>query len=260
LLTVGRPVSVFINGEKVPVKAVSSVTDREFLLAVNSPKFRQWADTVDPRFNITSITFQSVDLVGKEPNESVLFIKLKADVISPDGILRLPGIVPCLRGGAVVITVILNCDGGEYVLLTKQPRFPIGHFEFLENPAGMLDGSGDFTGKAIQELEEEAGIKIRREDVIDMTEMVYGNKYKGVYSSAGGTDEFVRHFLYCKRVTSEELKELEGRLGGLRDEGEMIQLVVVPLEEIPAIAANGGTLSAYCLYRYCITSDTSWTL
>lgn len=118
---------------------------------------------LDPLFRVSFINFRSVDLVGKLGHENVLFINFEADVLGPDE-RWLPGIVPCLRGGAVVITVILNCDGKEYALLTKQPRFPVGRFEFLENPAGMLDDSGDFTGKAIQELEEEAGIQIRRED------------------------------------------------------------------------------------------------
>ncbi len=75
-----------------------------------------------------------------------------------------PGIV-FMRGGAVSILPILQCDGQRHVLLCRQPRLPVGLAQFPEIPAGMLDGSGKFSGVAAKELEEETGIVIRDDQV-----------------------------------------------------------------------------------------------
>jgi len=47
---------------------------------------------------------------------------------------------------AVAILVLLECDGEQYTILTRQARVPAGYFRFPEIPAGMLDGSGHFAG------------------------------------------------------------------------------------------------------------------
>lgn len=239
---------VLINGQWVPVYLPKNMDRHDLFTALNSPQFDGgWRASLDPRFKIRSILFQSVDVVGPSGKEKFLFGKLKADVTNPEGKF-LPGIV-FMRGGAVVILEILVCGGKEYAVMVTQPRFAVGSYEFPENPAGMLDGSGDVVGKAIQELEEEAGIKVKRENLIDLTELAYGDKWKGVYTTAGACDEFLRILLDRREVNESELQSLQGRLGGLAEEGEEIRLQVVPLEEVPFYSPAAGSLAAYCLYK-----------
>jgi ADP-sugar diphosphatase len=45
----------------------------------------------------------------------------------------------------------------DQVIFTLQPRVPVPAFQFPELPAGMLDGSGQFAGKAAEEIKEETG-------------------------------------------------------------------------------------------------------
>ncbi|KAF9944486.1 hypothetical protein BGZ65_011988, partial [Modicella reniformis] len=98
-----------------------------------------------------------------------------------------------------------------------QARLAIPSFAFPEIPAGMLDGSGDFVGKCAEELKEECGITLEHDKLIDMTRLVYGSDWKGVYPSAGGCDEFLRLFVSTRDMEWGELQALEGRIGGLRD-------------------------------------------
>ena len=51
----------------------------------------------------------------------------------------------------------------------------------------MLDGSGNFVGKSINEIKEETGIKVKKEELVDLTELAYGDKFKGAYPSPGGS-------------------------------------------------------------------------
>ena len=47
-----------------------------------------------------------------------------------------------------------------------------------------------------------------------------GKQWQGMLPSAGGCDEFVRLYCFRRKVEPAMIKELEGRLTGLRDEGE----------------------------------------
>lgn len=59
------------------------------------------------------------------------------------------------------VLTILRCndksDKEDQVLLTLQPRIPVASLAFPEIPAGMLDGSGNFSGTAAREIYEETG-------------------------------------------------------------------------------------------------------
>lgn len=58
--------------------------------------------------------------------------------------------------------IILRCKEGDEedkIILTLQPRVPVAALAFPELPAGMLDGSGNFSGAAAREIYEETGIK-----------------------------------------------------------------------------------------------------
>lgn len=231
-----------IRGETV------SVVGENAEAAVESIPFREWLTHLDWRFHVKHITFQSVDMVGSDDKRRVLFIKFKADVVDDRGRF-IPGIV-FMRGGSVGILVILNCKDEKYAALTLQPRFPAGSYAFPEIPAGMLDGAGNFSGIAAKELQEELGLSINERELQDMTELVYGKRWCGVYASPGGSDEFFRFFLYCKDISAQELYRLQGKRTGVAAEGEHITLVNFPLKDVPLFVPDAKTLSALCLYHY----------
>lgn len=230
-----------INGEFVPIFGAYAE------LAVNSHQFKDWVKSIDPRFNIMYIVFQSVDFDDRKIDKPVRFIKFYACVVDgSDG--PLGGIV-FMRGGSVVILTVLECDGNEYTILTMQPRFPSGIFSFPEIPAGTMEESGNFVGGAARELREEAEIEVKLEDLIDLTQLIYGDNFKGVYTTVGGSDEFLRIFCYRIKVDSNYLEELEGKCTGLDSENEQIQLKVIPLRNLVLEAPDAKSLSALMLYQ-----------
>jgi len=168
--------------------------------------------------------------------------------------VQVPGIV-FARGGAVAILLILSCipapgaEPARYTVVTRQPRIPIGLDSFPEIPAGMVDGDSNFKGKAIAELAEETGIVIKPENLVDLTEAVYGQtEYMGMIPSSGSCDEFLRLFLYRATCSKAFLESLQGKLTGLRAHGELITLEVLPFEQLWQLTPDAKTLSALTLY------------
>lgn len=131
-----------IRGKQVPV---SSEPGADACVATRSVVFRNWADSLPENVDVESVHVQSVDLFGKPPKQRLGFIKFSASV-KVDG-HPAPGIV-FMRGGAVCVLMVLESEGQEYALVTRQPRLPIASSGFDEIPAGMLDGSGAFAGEA----------------------------------------------------------------------------------------------------------------
>ena len=230
-------IPVEINGRVVPVSGPDGLLEK----AVEAAAFKNWVKGLDPRFIVNTITIQAVDMFGPR----VGFLKFNADVVDGGG-NPIPGAV-FMRGGAVAVLVILECEGREYVLLTSQARLPVGVFEYEEIPAGMIDNSGTFSGAAAKEIKEETGIEIETDSLIDLTAM-YTPDALGAYPSVGGCDEFIRLFLYRKEVTQETLEELQGRLGGLEEEWERISLVIIPFTNAFARVTDMKFLSCAALY------------
>jgi len=145
------------------------------------------------------------------------------------------------------------------VILTIQPRIPAGSLAFPEIPAGMLDDSGTFAGGAAKEIQEETGLVIPQDELVDMTALaleLLGERedgetlQTGVYPSPGGSDEFIPLFLCQKRMPRGDMEGLQGRLTGLRQEGEKITLKLVPLEDLwKEGLRDGKTLAAFALYK-----------
>lgn len=148
----------------------------------------------------------------------------------------------------------------KYVLLTVQPRIAAGSLRFVELPAGMVD-EGTFQGSAAKEIREEIGIEIPESQLVNLTELAIPEKLdggeegqeilgRGVFPSAGGCDEFIPLFLHERRVPRNELKEWEGRLTGLRDEGEKITLKIVRVEDMWKVAGRDAkALTAWALWE-----------
>ncbi len=211
-------------------------------------------------YKLRKINIQSVDFFG---DGRVGFIKLRAEVSNDDG-EKLPGSV-LLRGGSVGMMLVLqpadvpkDTEDEKQVILTLQPRIPAGSLTLPELPAGMLDDSGTFRGAAAKEIEEETGLKVPAEDLINMTELALPkalneeDEYlqQGVYPSPGGCDEFVPLFLWQKRIPRGQMKEWQGKLTGLRDHGEKITLMLAPLDQVWKVGGRDAkVLSAWALYE-----------
>ena len=150
--------------------------------------------------------------------------------------------------------------------LTVQPRIPAGSLSFAEIPAGMLDDSGTFAGAAAKEIEEETGLLVKQDELVDMTALALDLAdeaqeskkephrgqvlQKAVYPSAGGSDEFIPLLLWQKRMPRKDIEELQGKLTGLRDHGEKITLKVIPLENLwKEGVRDGKSLAAWALYQ-----------
>jgi ADP-sugar diphosphatase len=149
----------------------------------------------------------------------------------------------------------------KYVITTVQPRVAAGSLSFVEIPAGMLD-DGTFTGTAAREIKEECGLKVPESELVNLTALALAEKApedspefvvklgEGVYLSPGACDEYMAIFLYEKKVTRKELESWQGKLTGLRDEGENITLKIVKLKDLwKEGARDGKTLAAIALYN-----------
>ncbi|TKA65049.1 hypothetical protein B0A49_11609 [Cryomyces minteri] len=238
--TTGRAaMSSFTIPNSSPECLVNLTQDLDKDALLSFPAFKNWISTIQHSLSLQSnknhvfhsapyklrkIDIQSVDFFG---GDRIGFIKFKADVSNDSG-EKLPGSV-FLRGGSVGMLLILQPDDvsqdserDKHVILTLQPRIPAGSLSLAELPAGMLDDSGTFAGGAAKEIEEETGLKVPEKELIDMTKLALPDT----------DDEFTPLFLYQKRIPRDQLKEWQGKLSGLRDEGEKIKLKLVKLEDL----------------------------
>jgi 8-oxo-dGTP pyrophosphatase MutT (NUDIX family) len=122
----------------------------------------------------------------------------------------------------------------------------------------MLDNSGTFSGAAAKEIKEETGLTVQENELIDLTALASqfatpsssGEKLQNaVYPSPGGCDEFIPIFLCKKRLPRQQLSDLQGKLTGLRDEGEKITLKIIKAIDLWKEGfRDGKTLAAWALY------------
>ncbi|KAL1605354.1 hypothetical protein SLS60_004902 [Paraconiothyrium brasiliense] len=223
-------------------------------------KFSDHEFNKDP-YELKGIEIQSYDLIGKAGTEShrPLFIKLRAKVESPQGD-SIPAVV-FLRGGSVAVLIIVRPTDSldeRYVIMTEQARIPAGSLSFMEIPAGMIDPKDDsFGGTAARELEEEVGLKLKEEDLINMTELALkGHETEeplqnAMYPSPGGCDEFISIYLWEREMDRMQIDGLRGKLGGERSEREHIRIRLLNYEKLLQVGARDGkTLAAWSLYEY----------
>lgn len=209
----------------VPVVLTHGITESQLL---NFKAFQLWRDTLrtnlalqysnpnhtfhDDPFSLQKIEIQSVDWFPTKKGSILGFVKLRAYIRSKKLVngkpRELPGIA-FLRGGSVAMLMILRPQDSRderWVVMTEQPRVPAGSLSFVEIPAGMLDNSENFSGKAAEEILEETGFKLPKSELIDLTELALkqtraeGSEtlQNAMYPSPGGSDEFIPIFLWEK--------------------------------------------------------------
>ena len=226
------------RGNQIPV-TVQEAPDAE--LALNTDLIQNWLGNIDESINIKSLEIQSVDKFG---SSRVGFVKVKSEAERNGS--RIPGIV-VLRGSSVAMLLVLTDEetNEQYSILTCQPRVPVGKL-ILELPAGMTDGRS-VRSVAITELQEECGLEVKNEELIDLTQIAY-SKDAGIYTSPGLLDETIRLFAWKKTMKHEEILQLEGKIGG-ESPHELIILRLVKFEDLWRLAPDAKTLSALYLYQ-----------
>ncbi|XP_042504868.1 nudix hydrolase 14, chloroplastic isoform X2 [Macadamia integrifolia] len=239
-------------GEPLQIIAAPGITQNEFRDAIESSLFKQWLKNMQSEtgilaqgdMSLKSVLIQGVDMFGKR----VGFLKFKADVIDMKTGKKVPGIV-FSRGPAVAVLILLDSEGETYAVLTEQARVPVGRL-VLELPAGMLDDDkGDFVGTAVREVEEEIGIHLNVEDMVNLTAFLDPSTGSRVFPSPGGCDEEISLFLYRGHVNLEVITALQGKETGLRDHGELIKVHVVPYKKLWRATPDAKALMAIALYE-----------
>jgi ADP-sugar diphosphatase len=260
-------------GDPVPVKFTKETSKDQL---EEFPAFKTWVTTLkssldsqtqadhpfrEAPYKLKSVTIQSVDHFGKDKvtNKPKLgFVKLLADIRNAKG-EYLPGI-SFLRGGSVAMLMILRPSDSRnerWVIMTEQPRIPAGSLRFLEIPAGMMDNNKTFIGAAAEEIEEETGLKIPPEELIDLTKLaladaegVVEDLKPAMYPSPGGSDEFIGIMLWEKVMDRQEIEDLKGKLTGLRTQGEKITVRILNYEKLWRVGARDAkTMAAWALYE-----------
>ncbi|CAK9311024.1 unnamed protein product [Citrullus colocynthis] len=238
--------------QPVQILAASGVSASDFRNAVDSSLFKQWLIDLQSERGILAkgamslkrVLIQGVDMFGNK----IGFLKFKADIYDKQTGKKVPGIV-FARGPAVAVLILLSCEGETYAVLTEQVRVPVGKL-MLELPAGMLDDDkDDFLGTAVREVEEEIGIQLKLEDMVDLTSFLDQSTGCRVFPSPGGCDEGISLFLYRGSASKETIAELQGKETGLRDHGELIKVHVVPYEKLWRVTGDAKALMAIALYE-----------
>ena len=223
----------------------AEIAEADKPVILNSRIFTEWLNRSQEKFIVSKIHFSSVDFLTK--THEPLFIKLTATATLPDG-KPVHGIV-LVRGNAVGVLVVLNCEGKKYLLLVRQPRFPISERASLEIPAGILDWTGDYRKVALSELAEEAQIVAEDSELIDLTRFWWGDSVDGFACSCGLLDERIRLYAIERTVTPEQLRAMDGKDQTYTDENEWIRTEVLPYEEAAHQFVDGKNLIALFLYE-----------
>ncbi len=240
-----KPYQIFLNGVEQQVTFPPNLDPNQVAAAIDSPMFKNWVASFDPRMTVKGIEFQSIDMFGSK----VGFIKFKMKITDTATGKWLPDVV-FMRSDTVAILVVLESeeDHAEYAVLAVQARPNTGQYCFAEVLAGCLDDTNSFAGAAAHELSQETdgALILRADELIDLA------KESGIdgpiYLSPGGCTEAMRFFL-CRRVVSEEfLESLRDKATGVPEEGEFIKLKLVPVDDLETIP-DAKTLVALHLYR-----------
>lgn len=259
--------TIVLQNHNVNVTWERCVEERLVNLVFQTSPFKVWEQNINaiendnplmPVLHVESIHIQSVDLFGTRIGFSKFKVVAKKWNEREHKIVAVAGIT-FMRGGAVGILPILKentgKDGKEYVVVTVQPRVPAGIVDFVEIPAGMLDDDQHkFAGKAADEMREETLLQINENELIDLTQMAYGDRFLGMYPSAGGCDEFIRLFLYRRYMNPCVLEALREARAGDND-SEMIRIKLVPVNDLWREAPDSKALAALYLYERFIEQE-----
>lgn len=150
-----------------------------------------------------------------------------------------------LSGGSVSMVLLIRCgDEDSYqTLLVRQPRLGAGILTY-EFPAGMVDDSEDFRGVALREVEEECGLKLGEDELIDLNPILE----KCYYSYPCLIDEWYHIFVGKLKMSKEQMNKINGRKGGV-DEEEQITQHFFPFDDVWKLSTDTATIAIYSVVQ-----------
>ncbi|KAK6505838.1 hypothetical protein TWF481_007729 [Arthrobotrys musiformis] len=275
------------NSVKVEIPPHISLTQPEL---IEFPAFKSWisrltsslrADNNPDGYSLRHIAVTNVVRFG---STKIGFLMLDAVVRDAEDKVSLPGAV-LLRGPSVGILALLHPantpKNNLYAILTLQPRIAGATTSMAEIPAGMLDDHGSFAGAAAKELEEEVGITISEDKLINLSELAIQSsplldsdntkesiglanappvsenptheteksKLDGLFTSAGLLDEVITYHAFVHEIPEDELEQWKGRLTGEREKGERITLKLVKFDDLWKATRDSKALCAWALWK-----------
>lgn len=210
------------------------------------PVFQGWLTRTLRHFSVEQIEVQSVDFVGRGRKRRILFAKIKAHATDAEG-RAVPGIV-MLRGDVVQALVIGTLpNGDERLVKVVQPRLCISEPAHHEVVAGMCDDS-DPVDKVVDEVLDETGLTIAREDVVDLTARAFPDSERGIACASGAVDALSRVYLVRVVLDEANLAALDGRHGAA-DENEHTRTALTTIADAWRTMPDALSLAALLLYE-----------
>jgi len=205
---------------------------------VDSHKYNLWKG----RLEQNGLDVHKVDEIysRRNGNGEVLFSLLLTDATTPEGD-KIPPI--CFLKGEVVCVLICFIEKEtreKYVLLVRQRRICDGSLTY-EHPAGMLDSESDPAAVAAREVFEETGIKVKKEDLVELNKTPY-------FPSTGTSDEAMYLFYSEIELTATEIASHHDKTQGLISDHEHITTHVVPFIEGHKLITNTNGLLLDFMY------------
>lgn len=205
----------------------------------NAPKFLTWKKNIEAN----GLTIHGVEshFTRYRYNGDVLFSLLTLDATTPEGD-KIPPV--CFLKGEVVCMLICLIDPEteeKFLLLVRQRRIAEGAHTW-EHPAGMVDDVKTPLETAVIEIQEETGLTIHPEDLIDL------NEGKRFFPSTGTSDEAMYFFACEIRMTAKERARWDKRSTGTTYEHERITTEILPFLEAHRRITNTNGLLLNFLY------------
>eukprot|EP00298_Acanthocystis_sp_HF-20_P029002 c7868_g1_i1.p1 GENE.c7868_g1_i1~~c7868_g1_i1.p1 ORF type:complete len:276 (-),score=119.43 c7868_g1_i1:39-866(-) len=260
---------VYVGNRQIPETDFSGLDDATINIALESRMMKSWLSGMSELETIVllKLVIESVDL---KPNSNIVnYIKVSAvcysrkdydevTKIHPNVTVALmtkekkppiPGIC-FLRGPSAAVLIVIKGEQEDFTVLTVERCLAVVRNAFPHLPLGQIDETGDFVGRAALELRDSLNLELRELDMVNLTQLAFGNNYQGVVPSAGGCDEYIVLYLYQLRGVSEEQVEAwrQKYSGDIRKDQEMA-LKIVPLKELWRVSPDSKTLSALAIYQ-----------
>ncbi len=225
----------------------SRITPEILQIISESPKFQGWVAEFAQENIVTlsSVVINDVKFFGPQKPDKVGFLMVEAKAYETATNDPIQASCAFIRGGSVGIFVhaeVVNADGdvsGNYVVLTRQIRFPMGRY-LEEICAGCVDEkTNDIRGVAITELEQEMGISVNVNNLQPIGSIV---------PSGGGTYEEISLFYLKVTLTEAEYAEKSRNIYG-EGSHEKIGLSFGSLDDIDDILDEIQDVKAECAWR-----------